>query len=246
MKFRNIFLILFLSSCTTYGENNYKSFTQYSSKGFALIYDENDFNNKIISKKLDSSKPQVAHRKLSKNKILVITNPENKKSIELKVSKKIKYPNFFNIIITEEVSKKLDLNPQFPYIEVYQRVKNKSFVAKEAEIHSEEKNVFGKAPVEKIKIDNISKITNQSKQKNKKNKKFSILIGEFYSEKSANNLKNNLVDKYIKKELLSVRKLGKNRFLLSAGPYFSINTLKNSYFELNKYGFEDLDIKQDD
>ena len=60
------------------------------------------------------------------------------------------------------------------------------------------------------------------------------------------NLKNNLVDKYIKTELLKVRKLGKNRFELSAGPYFSINTLKSDYFTLNKYGFEDLDIKQND
>ena len=241
MKFRNIFLILFLSSCTTYGENNYKSFTQYSSKGFALIYDENDFNNKIISKKLDSSKPQVAHRKLSKNKILVITNPENKKSIELKVSKKIKYPNFFNIIITEEVSKKLDLNPQFPYIEVYQRVKNKSFVAKEAEIHSEEKNVFGKAPVEKIKIDNISK--NETNQNYKNNKKeFFILIGVFYNKNPAYNLKNSLIEQNINKELLIVKNLGKNRFQLTSGPYYTINALKNDYFKLNMYGFDDLDI----
>ena len=43
-----------------------------------------------------------------------------------------------------------------------------------------------------------------------------------------------------------VRKLGKNRFELSAGPYLSINTLKNDYFALNKYGFEELDIKQND
>ena len=49
------------------------------------------------------------------------------------------------------------------------------------------------------------------------------------------------------KNNLNVIKLGKNnRFELSAGPYLSINTLKNDYFELNKYGFEDLDIKQND
>ena len=43
-----------------------------------------------------------------------------------------------------------------------------------------------------------------------------------------------------------VRNLGKNRFELSAGPYLTINTLKNDYFALNKYGFENLDIKQND
>ncbi len=243
MKFNFFFFLLLLTSCASTGQNNTGSFVPYSSKGFALIYEKNDFDNKVISKKLDNNKFQVGHRKLGKNKILILTNPENNKSIELKVSKKIKYPNFFNVVITKRVSEELDLNSEFPFLEVYERVKNKSFVAKKAEMFKEEKNVFDKAPVTKIKIDNISKTKNK---KNKMGKKFSILIGEFYSKESANNLRDNLVDKYIKKELLKVRKLGKNRFELSAGPYFSINTLKNGYFALNKYGFEDLDIKQND
>ena len=50
----------------------------------------------------------------------------------------------------------------------------------------------------------------------------------------------------MKKELLKVEKLGLNRFALSSGPYFTINTLKNDHFELNRYGFENLDIKQHD
>jgi len=246
MKFKIIFLLFFLISCAPGSQNtikNTKSFVPYNSKGFALVYQEKDFNNKIISKKLDNEKLQVAHRKLGRNKILILTNPENNKSIELKVSKKVKYPNFFNVLITKKVSEELNLNSDFPFLEVNQRIKNKSFVAKKAEIFNEEKNVLDKAPVTKIKIDNISKIKNK---KNKKNKIFYILIGEFYSKESAKKLKNNLLDKYIKKELLKVKKLGKNRFELSAGPYLSINTLKTDYFALNKYGFEDLDIKQND
>ena len=246
MKFKTVFLLIFLTSCVSNVQNNTKSFTPYNSKGFALVYEENDFDNKIVSKKLDSNKLEVGHRKLGKNKILILTNPENNKSVELKVSKKIKYPNFFNVVITKKVSEELGLNSEFPFLEVRQRVKNKSFVAKKAEMFNEEKNVFDKAPVTKIKIDNISKAKNKKNKKQIMNKKFSILIGEFYSKESANNLKNNLVDKYIKTELLKVRKLGKNRFELSAGPYFSINTLKSDYFALNKYGFEDLDIKQND
>ena len=39
-----------------------------------------------------------------------------------------------------------------------------------------------------------------------------------------------------------VNNLGKNRFELTSGPYFKINTLKNDYFKLNMYGFDDLDI----
>ena len=246
MKFKTVFLLIFLTSCVSNVQNNTKSFTPYNSKGFALVYEENDFDNKIISKKLDNNKLEVGHRKLGKNKILILTNPENNKSVELKVSKKIKYPNFFNVVITKKVSEELGLSSEFPFLEVHQRVKNKSFVAKKAEMFNEEKNVFDKAPVTKIKIDNISKIKNKKNKKQITGKKFSILIGEFYSKESANNLKNNLVDKYIKTELLKVRKLGKNRFELSAGPYLSINTLKTDYFALNKYGFEDLDIKQND
>ncbi len=249
MKYKLLILILFLFSCTTSNQKSIKykkSFTPYSSKGFALIYTEEDYKNKIVSKKMDSTKMQVAHNKLGTNKILVLANPENKKSIELKISKRAKYPSFFNVLITQNIADELNLNPEFPFLEVYQRVKNKSFVAKKAVIFNEEKKVIDRAPITKIKIDNISqnKISKPSKIKTKKS--FSILIGEFYSKKSAQNLRNILSDKYIKKEHLIVKNLGKNRFELLAGPYLSINTLKNDYFELNKYGFEDLDIKQND
>ena len=248
MKYKIIFLLYLLSACTTNSGNFRTStnFQPYSSKGFALIYNFNDYKNKIINKKLDNDKFQIAHSKLGMNKTLILSNPANNKSIELKVTKKAKYPNFFNILITEKVSDELALNKEFPFIEVHQRIKNKSFVAKKAEIYTEERNVSDKAPVTKIIIDNISKMKSNQSVIKKKKKSFSIIIGEFYSKKSAQALKLNLVDKYVNKEHLNVIKLGKNRFELSAGPYLSINTLKNDYFELNKYGFEDLDIKQND
>ena len=249
MRYKILFLTLFLSSCVSTQHSvlkNKNGFTPYTSKGFALVYDENDFKNQIISKKLDNRKMQIAHNKLGVNKILILTNPDNNRSIEIKIAKKVKYPNFFNILITESVRKQLMLDKKFPFLEIRQRVKNKSFVAKKAVIYSEEKKVLDKAPVSKIKIDNISQNKVLKKSKNKKNKNFSIIVGVFYSEKSATNLKNNLSNNYIKKELLKVRKMGKNRFELSTGPYFSINTLKNAYFALNKYGFDNLDVKQND
>ncbi len=218
-------------------------FTPYSSKGFAIIYQDSDYRNKVISKKLDNNNLEVAHRKLGRNKVVILTNPENNKSLQLKITKKAKYPNFFNLVVSKKVADELNLNPEFPYVEFYERTKNKSFVAKKAVIFKEEKNVINKAPVEKITINNISK-TKSSKSK-KKMKKFSIVVGEFYSIKTANSLKDSLANKHVKKELLKVKKLAKNRFELSSGPYRSINTLKNDYFALNKYGFEDLDIKND-
>ena len=43
-----------------------------------------------------------------------------------------------------------------PFVDVTERKKNKSFVAKVATTHTEEKKVKNKAPITKVKIDNIS------------------------------------------------------------------------------------------
>ena len=217
--------------------------TPYSSTGFALIYDDEDYINKIISKKMDDTELTIAHNKIRKNSILKITNPKNKKSVELRVSKNINYPNFYKILITRSVAEKLELNQNAPFVDIHQKIKNKSFVAKKAVTFTEEKKVSNKAPVTKVKIDNIS-----TKQNLKKNniQKFTIIVGDFYSEESAKNLIDTLEHMYVKKGALKLKKMGKNKFQLFVGPYTSINTLKKRYFELNKYGFEDLDIKQND
>ena len=82
MKFRIIpFIILFLASCTTnqnMSVSGKKIFVPYSSKGFALLYSENDFKKKIVNTRLDNNKFQIAHKKLGRNKTLILTNPENK------------------------------------------------------------------------------------------------------------------------------------------------------------------------
>ena len=99
--------------------------------------------------------------------------------------------------------------------------------------------------MKKVKIDNISK--KKKKYKNQKiNKNYSIVVGNFYSKGWADNLIELLVNEDIKKEVFKVKKLKKNKYQLTAGPYSSIYTLKNDYFKLNKYGFENLDIKQND
>ena len=242
MRFSIAFFIFILASCSS-GTLQKSKIDPYTSSGFALIYNEKDYDKKIISGKLKESELEIAHNIIKKNSIIRITNPENKKSLELKVSKKVKYPNFFKIMITEKVSEELGLKKDMPFVDIQERVKNKSFVAKKAVTFSEEKQVSNKAPVTKVKIDNIS--TNKV-VKTKKNKKFLIIIGEFYSKESAEDLKDTLEKNYVNKGNLKVKKVAKNKFQLSSGPYSSISTLKERYFELNKYGFENLDIKQND
>ena len=53
-----------------------------------------------------------------------------------------------------------------------------------------------------------------------------------------------LVNEDIKKEVFKLNKLGKNNYQLLAGPYSSINALKSDYFKLNRYGFDNLDLKK--
>ena len=242
MKFSLIFIIFFLFSCSngTFNTNNNKS---YTSKGFALIYDENDYQKKIISTKLNPNNIEIGHNQLNKNSYVVITNPINKKSLTLKVSKKVKYPDFFKVLITEKLANELNLNPKMPYIEIEKRVKNKSFVAKKAVTHSEEKNVLTKVPITKVKINDISK-DSKDPLKNQYANKYSIVVGNFYSKKWAESLIDILVNEDINKEVFKVIKLGKNNYQLLAGPYTSINTLKSDYFKLNKYGFDNLDLKK--
>ena len=242
MKFSLIFIIFFLFSCSngTFNTNNNKS---YTSKGFALIYDENDYQKKIISTKLNPNNIEIGHNQLNKNSYVVITNPINKKSLTLKVSKKVKYPDFFKVLITEKLANELNLNPKMPYIEIEKRVKNKSFVAKKAVTHSEEKNVLTKVPITKVKINDISKDSKDPSKIQYANK-YSIIVGNFYSKKWAESLIDILVNEDIKKEVFKVNKLGKNNYQLLAGPYTSINTLKSDYFKLNKYGFDNLDLKK--
>tara|TARA_Y100001970_G_scaffold288736_1_gene416854 strand:+ start:1080 stop:1808 length:729 start_codon:yes stop_codon:yes gene_type:complete len=242
MRFSIIFTIFILASCSS-GSSQKNTIDPYSSSGFALIYSDEDYNKKIVSSKLNHSELKIAHNKIKKNSILKITNPDNKKSIELKVSKKIKYPIFYKIIITDKVAEELGLNKNLPFVDIQERIKNKSFIAKKAVTFSEEQTVSDKAPVTKVKIDDISTIKDT---KTNKTKKYSIIVGDFYSKESAENLIVTLEHKYIKKGSLKLKKVAKNKFRLFVGPYSSINTLKKRYFELNKYGFEDLDIKQND
>ena len=58
--------------------------------GFAYIYDENDFDKKIINKKFNQDDFLAAHQYLKVGANIRIYNPINNKSIIIKNSKKSK------------------------------------------------------------------------------------------------------------------------------------------------------------
>ena len=72
-------------------------------------------------------------------------------------------------------------------------------------------------------------------------KKFILVISDFYYYDSANNLKNDLIKKtQINK--FTIKKINHNKYRLSVGPFEYFNALKSVYISLNNLGFDELDI----
>ena len=241
MKYKIIIVFLVFYSCTI---NNTKIDNRipYNSKGFAYIYNDEDFKNNIIKGKLDNSLMQVSHSNLNNNTLIKIINPKNNESLTIRNFKRIKYPDFYKILITKKVAEKLGIQSDFPLIEILEIKKNKSFIAKKAKIYSEEKKISSNAPVTSVQISNISK-NKKNKSINKKNE-FVILIGSFYREETAKFLKQRIIKEIpnydVKK--LRIRKQSNKQTNLISGPYSTINFMKNDYILLKKFGFEELDI----
>ena len=212
----------------------------YSSKGFALIYEDSIFERKIVNKKLNNDQNYVLHSFLKNNTLVVISNPFNSKSLTAKVRKTYKYPSIYNIVITKKMADNLDLDINNPYVEVFTIKKNDKFIAKEASIFEEEKNVANKAPVTSININDLSVSTPKIEVKKKK-PTYIINIAEFYFLESAEAVKNRF-EKKVNLENIKIKKISKNKFKVYFGPYASFNSMKETYFSLNELGFEDLDI----
>ena len=240
MKFR-LLIFFFLISCVQ-ETANLKFKSPFTSKGFAYIYNDNDYNNKIIKKKLDNNTLQIAHNKLRSGSLIKIINPKTKDFIILKNTKKINYPEFYKILITDSVAKKINLYSDFPFVEIIEIKKNKSFIAKKTKIFNEEKKIFSNAPVQSVKIDNIS--TNKLNIKKTYRDKIYIIVGNFYSKETALMLKNRITKELIRynSKKMYIKSKKTNKFTLLSGPYNSINLMKNDYIQLKNFGFEELDI----
>ena len=170
MKYSIILISLFITSCSPHYSNT-ESKKSFNSKGFAYIYKEEDYVNKIISKKFDNTTFEIAHNKLSQGTLIKIINLRTNDSIILKNKKKTNYPEFYKVLITEPVANKINLEYERPLVEIIEIKKNKSFIAKKTKIFNEEKKTHNNAPVENVKIDNISK--NKKKKQNNKNRQIS-------------------------------------------------------------------------
>jgi hypothetical protein len=241
MKFNFLILFIFLFSCTTnYTKSSNK--IPYNSKGFAYVYNQADFEKKIIKNKLNNNQFIVSHQNLKTGTLLQISNPKTKDSIVLTNIRKIQYPDFYKILITEAVAEKLNIDYKLPLIEILEVKKNKKFIAKKAKIYKEEKKIPSNAPVTSVHISNISKKKKNFKVNHDEN--IYILIASFYTKDTANFLKKRITQElqsYDNKKL-SIKKKNSKKFDVLSGPYKSINLLKNDYINLKNFGFEELDI----
>jgi len=241
------FCIFLLTSCAEQSKKiNYtKKFNNYSNKGFALIYDDKMYKNKLIDKKLNDRSLIIFNNFLKKETPVRITNLINGKYLVAKVGNNSKYPVFYNSVISKRIANELVLDINEPYIEIKTLNQNNSFIISEAKTFEEEKKVADKAPVEGIEINNISdsKKTKKIKSKLKSNNdfKYIIKIADLYFLDSAKILQKRLQIEY---NIINVniKKMSKNSYRIYKGPFNNLDSIKRAYNDINKLNFENIEI----
>ena len=247
MKLKIVFfLAIILTSCETTNKkiitNN--DFKNYSNDGFDLIYNNDIFKKRIVSKKIDQRSLIIFNNKLKKDTDIKITNLLNEKYLIAKVGNNSKYPIFYNSVISERIATELDIDPDQPYVRVETINSSNTFVANKAKTFDEEKKVANKAPVDSISIQNIStEKDNNTKVKKAKNTKFEFIIkfADLFFEESAITLKKRLEDEYNLKDI-NIKKMSKNLYRVYKGPFYNLGSIKNVYNEIADINFENIEL----
>jgi len=219
---------------------------KYKNTGFTLVYNNKLRKEKKISKKIDNRALIIFHKNLKKDSFVKITNPLNQKTIIAKVtSNKVKFPDFYNSVITMRIAEELSLNLNEPYIDLILISQNSTFIAKKAKTFDEEKNVAEKAPVDGIKIDNLGDNTKQSKEVPKDSYfKYSIKIADFYYKDSAKNMTSRIISETNVKNPI-IQTLSKTKYRVLLGPFNDIKKLEKTFNEIKSLNFENIEILKD-
>jgi hypothetical protein len=242
------FCLILLTSCTNQPKKiNYTDkFNNYSNRGFALIYDKNLYNKKLVNNKLNDRSLLIFNKFLKKETPVKITNLINGKYLLAKVGKNSDYPMFYNSVISKRVATDLEIDFKEPYIEIKTLNRNNSFIIGKAKTFDEEKNVANKAPVDGILIKDIA---NKSKNRNSTNKnlnkkksfQYIIKIADLYFEDSAIIFKNRLKNEYNIINI-KIKKMSKNSYRIYKGPFNNLDSIKREYSDIIKLNFENIEI----
>ena len=217
----------------------------FINKGFVLIYNNDLYEKKIISKKIDQRRLIIFQKNLKKNTKVKITNITNNKSIIATVGSDADYPLFNNAVISVRIADAIDLNKSEPYIEILEVLEDSIFIANKAKTFEEEKSVATKVPVNNISISDLNQT--QPNPKNEINKKFSydIKIADFYFNDTAllliNRINNETVIKGAK-----IKKITEKKYRVYLGPFANINALQKSFNDINILEFENIEIIKND
>jgi len=248
-KFSLLIIFLLLSNCMAgtldKKKQNKNLLNAYSNKGFALIYSEDIYKQKIVSKKISERSLIIFQRNLKTNTQVKITNILNNKSIIGTVGKMSIYPSFNNSVLSIRIADELDLDINQPYVEILEILENSMFVAQKAKTYEEEKNVAVKAPVDGISINdlNIKKIN----AKNNYSTKFSytIKIADFYFNDTALMLFSRIKTETLIKNP-KIKKISDKKYRVYLGPFNNINSLQKSYNDISILEFENIEIIRND
>ena len=244
MNYKIILILFILISCSPIERKVNINFKQsFSNSGFTLVFNDTDFNEKRISKKIDQRSLTVFQKNMRSNTNVKVTNLLNNKSIIAIVGEKSDYPLFYNSVITKRIADEIELNIKEPYISIIEINENTTFVANKTKTFEEERVVAEKAPVDEIGIKDLSSIKIKKVDKNikKKDFKYVIKIADFYFIETAKNLK-----KRIKNELnvnnVKINELSKTEFRVYLGPYDNLKKIKEIYEKILKLEFENIEI----
>ena len=169
----------------------------------------------------------------------------NNKSIVAKVGPNVKYPLFYNTVISKRISEDLEINLEEPYVEILEIVNDSLFIAKKAKTFDQEKNVANKAPVDSISINDLNQKSEEKKKT--KNIKFSyvIKIADFYYINSAKSMKDRIKNE-TKTNHVKIKKLSTTKFRVFLGPFNTINSLQKAFNDINILEFENVEIIKND
>ena len=252
MLYRNIILIitfLLLSNCTTITLKNNKPSTSlikgFSNKGFALIYSEDLYDQKIISNKIKERSLIIFQKNLKINTQVKITNIANNKSIIVIVGKDSEYPSFNNAVLSIRIAEELNLDITQPYVEILEILENSIFVAKKAKTYEEEKKVAIKAPVNNISIKDLNVTKKNDKKISSKKFLYTIKIADFYFNDTALMMLDRIKTESLIKNP-KIKKISNKRYRVYLGPFDSINSLQKSYNDISILEFENIEIIRND
>ncbi len=251
MKF-NIFIILLftLSSCTTLDNVEIKpksdKIEKFSNSGFALIYNNDLYDNKVLKKKMNERDLIIFQKNLKKGTSVKITNPFNEKSILAKVGGNSIYPNFNNSVVSIRIANELEIDHNEPFIYIEEVLHNSSFIAKKAKTFDEEKNVANKAPVDSISINNLNDTKNVNiVDPNKRVFNYSIKIADFYYLSTAKSMVSRIKSEIFLNNV-EINKLSEKQFRVIVGPFSNIKSLQKSYNSVQNLEFENIEIIKND